>query len=51
MLFLLSTRGAEMARNVLVVYKKNFEEVHDRSLENIKDSLDKLVSEDEINVG
>ena len=40
-----------MPRNVLVVYKKNFEEVHDRSLENIRITLDKLVGLDEINVG
>ena len=38
-------------RNVLVVYKKNFEEVHDRSLENIRITLDRLVGLDEINVG
>ena len=34
-----------MHTNILVVYKKNFEEVHDMALATIKDVLDELVSE------
>ena len=34
-----------MVSNILVVYKKNFEEVHDRSLEEVRSVLDSLVSE------
>jgi len=37
--------------DILVVYKKNFEEVHDRSLEIVRSSLDKLVAERGLNVG
>jgi len=37
--------------NILVVYKKNFEEVHDRSLEEVRSVLDSLVSERGLNVG
>ena len=40
-----------MVSNVLVVYKKNFEEVHDRSLEEVRSVLDSLVSERGLNVG
>ena len=32
--------GAVMVSNILVVYKKNFEEVHDRSLEEVRSVLD-----------
>ena len=39
-----------MVSNVLVVYKKNFEEVHDRSLEEVRSVLDSLVSERGLNV-
>ena len=38
------------AVDILVVYKKNFEEVHDKALENIKEILDKLVTERGIKV-
>ena len=31
--------------NILVVYKKNFEEVHDQALESIRNELDTIVSE------
>ena len=34
---------AEMASDILVVYKKNFEDVHDKSLETVRKSLDELV--------
>lgn len=36
--------------NILVVYKKNFEEIHDKALEDIKEILDKLVSKRGIRV-
>ena len=39
-----------MVSNILVVYKKNFEEIHDRSLEEVRSVLD-LVSEKGLNVG
>ena len=50
------TRGAIVRRvnvsgDILVVYKKNFEEVHDRSLEEVRRVLDELVSERGLNVG
>ena len=32
-----------MASDILVVYKKNFEDVHDKSLETVRKSLDELV--------
>ena len=34
---------AEMASDILVVYKKNFEDVHDKSLETVRESLEELV--------
>jgi len=34
-----------MPSDVLVVYKKNFEEVHDKALAAVRDALDELVSE------
>ncbi|RZP09776.1 MAG: hypothetical protein EVA35_02980 [Candidatus Poseidoniales archaeon] len=34
---------AEMTSDILVVYKKNFEDVHDKSLETVRESLDELV--------
>ena len=34
-----------MPPDVLVVYKKNFEEVHDKALAAVRDALDELVSE------
>ena len=40
-----------MVSNILVVYKKNFEEVHDRSLEEVRAVLDSLVSDRGLNVG
>lgn len=40
-----------MGEEVLVVYKKNFEEVHDRSLEEVRRVLDGLVKERGLNVG
>ena len=40
-----------MVSNILVVYKKNFEEVHDRSLEEVRSVLDSLVSERGLDVG
>ena len=40
-----------MHEEVLVVYKKNFEEVHDRSLDRVRQVLDELVSERGIDVG
>tara|TARA_B100000029_G_scaffold36565_5_gene34434 strand:+ start:19191 stop:20060 length:870 start_codon:yes stop_codon:yes gene_type:complete len=36
---------------ILVVYKKNFEEVHDRSLEEVRSVLDSIVSETGVSVG
>ncbi len=43
--------GLDMVSDVLVVYKKNFEEVHDRSLDEVRSVLDTLVSERGLNVG
>ena len=40
-----------MVSNILVVYKKNFEEVHDRSLEEVRSVMDALVAERGANVG
>ena len=40
-----------MHEEVLVVYKKNFEEVHDGSLDRVRQVLDELVSERGIDVG
>ena len=40
-----------MVRDILVVYKKNFEAVHDRALESVKKTLDNLVKGDQISVG
>ena len=45
-----STEEGVTAVDILVVYKKNFEEVHDKALENIKEILDKLVTERGIKV-
>ena len=39
-----------MPFNILVVYKKNFEDVHDEALNNIRVILDNLVSKRDINV-
>ena len=39
-----------MTTNILVVYKKNFEEIHDKALEDIKEILDKLASKRGIRV-
>ena len=44
------TGGPEVTTNILVVYKKNFEEIHDKALEDIKEILDKLVSKRQIRV-
>ena len=43
--------GPTVSGDILVVYKKNFEEVHDRSLEEVRGVLDELVSERGLNVG
>ncbi|MGB1461657.1 MAG: NAD(+)/NADH kinase [Candidatus Thalassarchaeaceae archaeon] len=40
-----------MSEEILVVYKKNFEEVHDRSLEEVRSVMDALVAERGVNVG
>ncbi len=40
-----------MSGDILVVYKKNFEEVHDRSLDEVRRVLDELVGERGLNVG
>lgn len=50
------SRGANvgepaMSGDILVVYKKNFEEVHDRSLDEVRRVLDDLVGERGLNVG
>ena len=39
-----------MIDNILVVYKKNFEEVHDQALESIRTELEKIVGERGISV-
>ena len=39
-----------MHTNILVVYKKNFEEVHDMALTTIRQALDELVSENRVRV-
>ena len=43
--------GAGMGDDVLVVYKKNFEEVHDQSLSEVRRVLDGMVEERGVNVG
>ena len=43
--------GRRMGEEILVVYKKNFEEVHDRSLEEVRSVMDALVAERGANVG
>jgi len=40
-----------LGEEILVVYKKNFEEIHDRSLEEIRSVLDELVSERSVDIG
>ena len=40
-----------MGDDVLVVYKKNFEEVHDQSLSEVRRVLDGMVEERGVNVG
>ena len=40
-----------MSEDVLVVYKKNFEEVHDHSLNEVRRVLDRMVEDRGINVG
>ena len=42
--------GAVLIENVLVVYKKNFESVHDQALETIRKELDTLVAESKLRV-
>ncbi len=44
-------RGGALGGNILVVYKKNFEEVHDKSLEEVRRVLDELVDQRGLNVG
>ena len=39
-----------MIDNILVVYKKNFEEVHDQALESIRTEMDKIVEKSGISV-
>ncbi len=43
--------GLYLGEEVLVVYKKNFEHVHDKSLQEVSSALDLLVSERGVNVG
>ena len=43
-------RRDSMHTNILVVYKKNFEEVHDMALATIRQALDELVSENRVRV-
>ncbi|MEE2625470.1 MAG: NAD(+)/NADH kinase [Candidatus Thermoplasmatota archaeon] len=40
-----------MSDEVLVVYKKNFEDVHDKALSTVRSALDELMGERDINVG
>ncbi len=40
-----------MSEDVLVVYKKNFEDVHDKALSRIRAALDALVEERDASVG
>ena len=40
-----------MSDEVLVVYKKNFEDVHDKALSTVRSALDELMDERGINVG
>ena len=39
-----------MIDNILVVYKKNFEEIHDQALESIRTELEKIVGDRGISV-
>ena len=41
-------RVSMAAKDILVVFKKNFEEVHDESLLRVKAELDQLASEGEV---
>ncbi|HIE64117.1 MAG TPA: hypothetical protein EYG14_01885 [Candidatus Poseidoniales archaeon] len=43
-------RGVMMPSNVLVVYKKNFESIHDDALESIRQILDNLASKSSLKV-
>jgi len=45
------SEGCVMGEELLVVYKKNFEDVHDEALSEIRSVLDGLVEERGINVG
>jgi|TARA_B100001250_G_scaffold406999_1_gene427017 hypothetical protein len=42
--------GSDDVTDVLVVYKKNFEEVHDKALENVRSVLDELEREGSVRV-
>ena len=42
--------GGEVMTNVLVVYKKNFESIHDESLERLKSILDEMRSTHQLRV-
>ena len=42
--------GVRMSKNILVVYKKNFEDVHDDALEVVKNTLEKICEDLDINV-
>ena len=42
---LMRMEGRIVIQDVLVVYKKNFEEVHDQALDAIRSELDALVAE------
>ena len=42
--------GVRMSKNILVVYKKNFEDVHDDALDVVKNTLEKIGEDLDINV-
>ena len=42
--------GVRVSQNILVVYKKNFEDVHDEALEIVKNTLDGISNNIEIMV-
>ena len=42
--------GVRVSKNILVVYKKNFEDVHDDALDIVKNTLEKIGEDLDINV-
>ncbi|DAC50798.1 MAG TPA: hypothetical protein D7H87_03305, partial [Candidatus Poseidoniales archaeon] len=47
---ILGWNGGEVMTNVLVVYKKNFESIHDESLEQLKSILEEMKSNHQLRI-